>query len=156
MHGRGPAHSNLRSAHAFSLKAMDSRIQIVSILALSGLFALVFELVRRRRLMERYALLWLFASATLLGLAVWKDLLEMFSRAVGIAYAPSALFAVALGVVLLLLLHFSLVISRLTDQNKLLAQRLGLLQQQIDELRVERRAPRLDLEERLELTEARR
>ena len=45
-----------------------------------GLFLLVFELVRRRRLMERYALLWLFATAMLLGLAIWRGLLEASPR----------------------------------------------------------------------------
>ena len=113
---------------------MDLRIQIVSVLAMTALFVLVFELVRRRRLMERYALLWLFSSAVLLGLAVWRDGLELFSDAVGIAYAPSALFAVALGFVLVLLLHFSLVISRLADQSKLLAQRTALLAQRVEML----------------------
>jgi hypothetical protein len=117
---------------------MDSRIQIVAIAGSLVLLLIVFELVRRRRLMERYALLWLGSAAGLLILAVWRDLLELFSDAVGIAYAPSALFVVALGAVLLLLLHFSLVISRLTDQTKLLAQRAGMLQQQIDELTVGR------------------
>ena len=110
---------------------MDSRIQIVSVAVTGGLFFLVFELVRRRRLMERYALLWLFATAVLLGLAIWRGLLEKISGAVGIAYAPSALFAVAFGFVLALLLHFSLVISRLADQNKVLAQKLGLLQERV-------------------------
>ncbi|HEV2752672.1 MAG TPA: DUF2304 domain-containing protein [Solirubrobacteraceae bacterium] len=115
-----------------------SRVQIVSILAMALLFVLVFELVRRRRLMERYALLWLFSAATLLMLAVWRDVLELFAGAVGIFYAPSALFAIALGFVLMLLLHFSLVISRLADQSKVLAQRVGLLEREIDVLRVER------------------
>ena len=110
---------------------MDDRIQIVAIIVTAGLFFLVFELVRRRRLMERYALLWLFATAILLGLALWRGLLERISGAVGIAYAPSALFAVAFGFVLMLLLHFSLVISRLADQNKVLAQKLGLLQERV-------------------------
>lgn len=114
---------------------MDTRIQIVSTVAMAGLFALVFELVRRRRLMERYALLWLLSAATLLALTVWKDGLEVFATAVGIFYAPSALFVIAFGFVLVLLLHFSLVISRLADQNKVLAQRLGLLQQEVDALR---------------------
>ena len=117
---------------------MDTRVQIVAIVAMALLFGLILELVRRRRLMERYALLWLGSAAGLLVLAVWRDLLELFADAVGIAYAPSALFVVALGAILLLLLHFSLVISRLTDQTKLLAQRAGMLQQQIDELQVER------------------
>ena len=113
---------------------MDSRIQIVAIAVTAGLFGIVFELVRRRRLMERYALLWLFASAVLLALAVWRDLLETISGTIGVAYAPSALFAIAFGFVLVLLLHFSLVISRLADQNKVLAQRLGMLQERVDAL----------------------
>ena len=110
---------------------MDPRIQIVAVAVTGGLFFIVFELVRRRRLMERYALLWLFATAVLLGLAVWRGGLEVVANTVGIAYAPSALFAVAFGFVLTLLLHFSLVISRLTDQNKVLAQRLGMLQERV-------------------------
>ena len=117
---------------------MDLRLQLVSILVAAGLFGLIFELVRRRRLMERYALLWLFASGTLLALAVWKNLLEFFADAIGVAYAPSALFAVAMGLGLMLLLHFSLVISRLADQNKVLAQRIGMLQQRLDEVAVGR------------------
>ena len=123
---------------------MDSRIQIVSVLATAGLFALVFELVRRRSLMERYALLWLFASATLLGLSIWRDGLELLAAAVGIAYAPSALFAAALGLVLVLLLHFSLVISRLADQGKVLAQRAALLDKRIADL--EAREARVEAE----------
>jgi hypothetical protein len=111
---------------------METRIQIVAALATGGMFVLVFELVRRRRLMERYALLWLFSSAVLLGLAIWKSLLEDVSSAIGIYYAPSALFVIAFGFTLALLLHFSLVISRLADQNKVLAQRVGLLQQRIE------------------------
>jgi hypothetical protein len=116
---------------------MDTRIQIFSILVMAALFGVVFELVRRRRLMERYALLWLFSTSVLLALAVWKDLLEVFADLVGIVYAPSALFAAALGFILVLLLHFSLVISRLSDQTKLLAQRVGILQSQVDDLRME-------------------
>lgn len=113
---------------------MDTRIQIVAIIATGALFAFVFELVRRRRMLERYALLWLFAAAVLLGLSVWRDALQELSTAVGIYYAPSALFLVAFGFVLVLLLHFSLVVSRLAEQSKVLAQRIALLQERIDEL----------------------
>jgi hypothetical protein len=123
---------------------MDFRIQLISIVLSVGLFAMVFELVRRRRLMERYALLWLLSAVTLLVLSVWRDLLDVFADAVGVAYAPSALFLIALGFGLLLLLHFSLVISRLTDQTKVLAQRVGMLQQEVDELQVGRRIEDFD------------
>lgn len=119
---------------------MDTRIQIVAILATGALFAFVFELVRRRRMLERYALLWLFAAAVLLGLSVWRDALQELSTAVGIYYAPSALFLVAFGFVLVLLLHFSLVVSRLAEQSKVLAQRIALLQERIDELEQGRQA----------------
>ena len=112
-----------------------SRLQLLAIIVTAGLFILVFELVRQRRLLERYALLWLFASAVLLGLSIWRGALEELASAVGIFYAPSALFAVAFGFVLVLLLHFSLVISRLAEQTKVLAQRIGLLQHEVDELR---------------------
>jgi hypothetical protein len=121
---------------------MQTRIQIVSILITAGLFVVVFELVRRRRLMERYALLWLFSTAVLLGLAVWKSLLQHVAEAIGIFYAPSALFVIAFGFILVMLLHFSLVISRLSDQNKVLAQTVGRLQQRVDLLE-----SRLSLEE---------
>jgi hypothetical protein len=89
---------------------------------------LIFELVRRKHLMERYALLWLLAGVTILVLAVWQGLLTSLSHAVGIYYPPSALFAVAFVFVLAMLVHFSTTISRLSDQNKVLAQRLALLE----------------------------
>lgn len=98
-----------------------------------ALLLLVFELVRRKRLSERYAILWLVAAVTLFVLAAWKGLLTSLSSDVGISYPPSALFAVAIGLIAMILLHFSLAVSRLSDQNKILAQRLALLQQRFDE-----------------------
>ena len=122
---------------------MQTRIQIVAILVTASMFLVVFELVRRRRLMERYALIWLFSTTVLLALAAWKQLLEKLASAIGIYYAPSALFALAFAAVLLLLLHFSLVISRLVDQNKVLAQQLGLLRERVAQL--EQGAPDAEL-----------
>jgi hypothetical protein len=93
----------------------------------------IFELIRRKHLMERYAILWLCLGITTFVLAAWKGLLTTFSEAVGIYYPPAALFAVAFLFVMALLLNFSIVISRLSNQNKILAQRLALLQQRLDE-----------------------
>lgn len=105
----------------------------VAIFVTFALLVLVFELVRRKRLSERYALLWLVAAITLFVLAMWKGLLTQLSHDVGISYPPSALFAVAIGLIAMILLHFSLAVSRLSDQSKVLAQRLGLLQQRMEE-----------------------
>ena len=111
----------------------DTTQRIVAIALTAGLILLILELVRRKRLMERYALLWLFSAAVLLVLAAWKGLLTTIAFSVGIHYPPSLLFAAAFGAELLLLLHFSLAVSSLTDQNKILAQRVGLLQHRLDE-----------------------
>ena len=108
---------------------METRIQILAIVASGLLLFVVLELVRRRAFLERYALLWLFSGLVLLALSVWKGALEDLAQLVGIAYPPNALFLVAFGFVLLLLLHFSLAVSRLSDQTKVLAQRLALLEQ---------------------------
>jgi hypothetical protein len=108
---------------------VELRIQLVAIFAALGLLGFVLELVRRRRLLERYALLWLFSGFSLLVLAVSNGLLELVASALGIVYPPSALFVIAFGFVLVLLLHFSLAVSRLADQNRVLAQRLSLLEQ---------------------------
>jgi hypothetical protein len=113
---------------------MSLRLQLVAVVAAGLLFLFVFELVRRRRLMERYALLWLFSAMILLALSAWRNALEVLSDSVGIVYAPSALFAVAFGFSIILLLHFSLVVSRLVDQNKVLAQKLGQMQERLDQL----------------------
>lgn len=113
---------------------MDTRVQIVSILAAFGLLVVVLEMVRRRRLLERYALLWLFAALVILALAVWRGALEQVAKAVGIYSPPNALFFIALGFVLVLLLHFSAAVSRLADQSKVLAQRQALVEQQLREL----------------------
>jgi hypothetical protein len=110
---------------------MSARIQIFSILILFALILLVVELIRRRQLMERYAILWLTACAVLLVLAISKDGLERLADAVGVAYPPSALFAAAFGFVTVLLLHFSTAMSRLTDQIKILAQRQALLEERL-------------------------
>ena len=108
---------------------MDSRVQIVAILGALVLLFVVLELVRRRRLLERYALLWLAAGVALLGLAIWRDGLDVVAEALGIATPTNAMFFVALGAIVLLLLHFSVAVSRLTDQSKVLAQRLAILEE---------------------------
>ena len=121
---------------------MDNRLQVVAILGALALLLIVLEMVRRRRLMERYALLWLFSAFVILGLAVWQDALNVLARQMGIISAPNALFFVAVGFILLLLLHFSAAMSRLTDQSKVLAQRQAMLEQRLREVELRDRVVR--------------
>jgi hypothetical protein len=110
---------------------MQTRIQLVAIVGASVLLLTVLEMVRRRRLMERYALLWLLSAIVLLALAVWSSALASISHAIGVIYPPNALFFVAIGFILLLLLHFSSAVSRLSDQSETLAQRQALLEERL-------------------------
>jgi hypothetical protein len=110
---------------------MDSRIQVLTIVVATLLLIVVIDLVRRRRLLERYALLWLGSSVVLLGLAIWRDALDTLAAQIGVAYPPNALFIVAFAAVLWLLLHFSVAVSRLNDQAKILAQRLAILEERV-------------------------
>jgi hypothetical protein len=110
------------------------RISIAATVVAVVLLLVVFELIRSRRLRERYALLWLATGLVLVALSAWRDGLNTIARWVGVrSYPPAVLFAVALLFVVLVLLHYSTVISRLTDQNMTLAQRLALLEARMDE-----------------------
>lgn len=114
---------------------MGLKLQLLAIFASGVLLAIVFELLRRRRLIERYALIWLGSSLVLLGLAIWKGALDRLADLMGIAYPPNALFMIAFGFVLLLLLHFSLAISRLSNETKVLAQVVARLDRELREVR---------------------
>jgi hypothetical protein len=120
---------------------MESRIQVVAVAGAVALLVIVLEMVRRRRLMERYALLWLLSAVVILGLAVWQDALERLAHAMGILSAPNALFFVAVGFILFLLLHFSAAMSRLSDQSKVIAQRHAILEQRVRELEAQQQRP---------------
>jgi hypothetical protein len=104
------------------------RVSIVAAAVSLVLLLVVLELIRSRRLRERYALLWLLTAVVLLTLSLWRSGLDTIAGLVGIAYAPSMLFAVAGVFGVVVLLHYSTVISRLSDENATLAQRLALLE----------------------------
>ena len=109
------------------------KVSIVAAIAAIILLAIIFELIRSRRLQERYALLWLATGGVILFFALWRGALGQFADLVGIAYPPSALFVVASFFILVVLLHYSTVISELSERNLALAQRLALLEQQLKE-----------------------
>jgi hypothetical protein len=111
-------------------------VSIIAAVASVVLLVVVLELIRSRRLRERYALLWLATGLVLLVLSVWRSGLNTIANWVGVTgYPPAVLFAVATLFILLVLLDYSTVISRLSDQNTVLAQRLALLEQRLQELR---------------------
>jgi hypothetical protein len=107
-------------------------VSILGALASFALVLFVFELIRSRKLRERYALLWLATGLILTALSAWRGGLNTIAGWLGVTgYPPAVLFAVGLLFVIAVLLHYSTVISRLSDQNTILAQRLALLEHEL-------------------------
>ena len=113
---------------------MHERIQIFSVIGSVSLLILIFELVRRRRLKEKYSLVWLVTSLALFAVSTIPGLLYSFGNAMGIYYSPTAFFLLAFFFLTLISLQFSVVISRLSERNKTLSQEVALLKQRIEEL----------------------
>src|ERR1700749_1896471 len=110
------------------------KVTIAATLASLVLLLVVFELIRSRRLHERYALLWLATGVVLVVLSAWRGGLNTIAGWFGVrGYPPAVLFAVGLLFVIAVLLHYSTVISRLSDENTVLAQRLALLEARLRE-----------------------
>jgi len=123
-----------------------SKIQIIS-LVISLLLALViFQLIRKKKLKEQYSLLWFLTVTVMLVLALWDGLLYRISSLLGIAVPSNALFMLALLFMFIMSLHYSMLVSRLTDQTKMLAQRLALVDRELRKAR-EARADSGDTDE---------
>ena len=116
------------------------RVSVAAAIASFLLLVVVFELIRSRRLRERYALLWLLTGVVLLALSLWRGGLDTIAGWFGVTgYPPAVLFAVGTLFILVVLLHYSTVISKLADQNVILAQKLALLEQRLEAERSEAR-----------------
>lgn len=94
----------------------------------------VFFLVRERLLKEKYSLVWFLIGLFTLTMSAFRDLMDWFSHAIGVYYAPSAFFAILIACAYLLLLNMSVSISGLKRQNQALAQELGLTKLRLEEL----------------------
>ncbi len=112
-----------------------STLDLLAVTASAILMVFVVEAIRRSSLNARYAILWLGAGTALLLLSLYRPLLHWVAGLLGIAYPPSLLFGVAFLFALVILLHFSLVLSSHRDSIRRLAQTIALLQRALEEQR---------------------
>jgi hypothetical protein len=113
-------------------------VSIAATLASLVLLIAVLELVRRRRLREKYALLWILTAIVLIVLSAWRGAVNAIAVTLGVSYGPAVIFAVGALFVLVVLLHYSTVISALTDRSVVLAQKVAMLEQRLETLERER------------------
>jgi hypothetical protein len=120
-----------------SNNGIETKAQIIAVIVTLAIFLLILDLVRRRRLAERYALLWMLAAAALLVLSAWTEGLDVIADAMGIQQPANAIFLLAFAIIFILLLHFSVATTRLAEETKILAQESARLEQELREARGE-------------------
>jgi len=114
---------------------MPIRNKAVALVFGIGMLIIIIDLVRRRKLREEYSWLWLMTGVGILILALWFDLLKWVTHLVGAITPSSTIFLFAFLFLIFISLHFSVVISKLTDRNKELAQRYAILELELNELK---------------------
>lgn len=124
-------------AQASDTGDLSGTVQIVAVVVTVLLLVLVLELVRRRRLVERYALIWIFAALAMVVLAVWRGGLDWIGDRIGVADPVNGIFLIAFAVVFAFLLNYSVAISRLSEETKILAQTVSRLDAELRALRGE-------------------
>jgi hypothetical protein len=92
-----------------------------------GIFVAIIEMVRRRKLGEEYSFLWLIIGLGIIVLVLWQDLLEWLTHLIGAIAQTTTIFIFGLVIVILINLHYSVKITKLSRQVKELAQQIAIL-----------------------------
>ncbi len=112
---------------------MDN-IQILLIVFSVSFLVFIFEMTRKRKIRENYSLIWFLIGFIMLTFSVFRGLLDIIAAFLGIYYAPSLVLTITFLMVLGLGIHFTLVVSSLTESNKKAIQEIGILKQKLEEL----------------------
>jgi hypothetical protein len=111
-----------------------SRIQVLAIIGSILFLIFIIELIRKRKIKDEYGLLWIFFGVIFIVISVWRQGLEVLARLLGIFYTPAAFLLILIMAILLILIQYSLVISRLSENCKTLNQQIGILKLELKEL----------------------
>ena len=117
------------------------KMQIIAIAGSILLFLFILYLVRKKRIKEEYSLLWIFFGAVFIVFSFWRQGLDYLASLIGVAYPPTAILLILLMAVFIILIQFSIIISRLSETNKTLCQEIGLLKFEIENLKKEIKKP---------------
>ena len=93
---------------------------------------MVLDSVRRQRLREAYALIWIFLAVGMILISLWTDILKFISDILGILYPPATLFLLLVVGILLLLFQYSIVISMHHERILRLTQEIALLKEKLN------------------------
>ncbi len=107
------------------------KIQLIAIGVSLAFLAFIARLIVKGKLREEYAIIWIICSVVLIVFSIWRSGLDVLSSALGIYAPPNLVFTGAIFAILIYLLHLSIVVSKLQEQNKKLAQDIALMKEQL-------------------------
>ncbi len=113
----------------------SDRIQWIAIAGSLVLLLFIFRLIITKRIKEIYSIWWVIFGIIFLGLSLWRDALDLIASWIGISYPPTALFLLFMMATLLIMIQFSMVISKLSESKKHLAQEIALLRADVEKLK---------------------
>lgn len=107
------------------------RVQLLAVISSVAFLAFIARLIYRGKLREEYAIIWIVCSVLLIAFSFWRQGLEIISDFIGVFDPPNLVFTGAIFATLIYLLHLSVVVSKLQEQTKTLAQELTLLREEL-------------------------
>ena len=113
---------------------ISPRLNGVAIVGSALLLLVILELIRRRYLRERYALIWIILGTLFLIISIRMDILYGLAQVLGFSVPSNALFFFGILFLLLISLGLSVITSRLAEKNRVLTQELVLLKKRFDDL----------------------
>jgi len=114
------------------------RIQIISILVSLAFLFYISRLIVKGKLREEYAIFWIISTILLIVFSFWRHGLDVFAELVGVYSPPNLVFTAAIFAIFIYLIHLSVVVSKLQDKNKILAQDMALMKAELKELKKEK------------------
>ena len=116
------------------------RLLTVAMILSAGMIAVILQGLRRSHIRVEYSVSWLAAALAVLVLSRWEHALTWVGQAIGISYPPAVLLSILIGVFLFVLYRISMIVSMLRDNNIALAQKVAILEFQLQGLRESREA----------------
>lgn len=113
------------------------RIQIIAIIVSLIFLGYVSRLIIKGRLREEYAIFWVVSTLVLIVFSFWRKGLDFIAELMGVYLAPNLVFTIAIFAILIYLLHLSIVVSKLHDKNKKMAQELALMKELISKSKID-------------------
>ena len=106
---------------------IDNRLSIISVISSLVLLWFIIHNVKKERIKEAYAIIWVVMGIAFLAVSIWPNLIGRLADFFGIFYAPAILMLILIVMLIFVSIQFSIVISKQSEKIKTLTQELALL-----------------------------